>query len=257
LETCSDLVKQDANGATALLGGLETSIPDDAKWARDLTDALSNAGEDEIRAAKNLDSNLGDLAALFPSGGEGLLSVSDEAAIREALASDNIQVHLPGLRAATRATLDRVKSRYADHRRTYSVALESILKEFETMPEWARIAPEDREELAGRVTARGLPDVSQAGREVADLRLLLAREAAIGSLKVEVEGEIQRRLPPTPAPAKPVEAPTEEIIAFADLLIPEVIRTDDDLESWLSSLRSQLHELLKSNRFIRIEKRSE
>jgi hypothetical protein len=257
LETCSDLVKQDANGATALLGGLETSIPDDAKWARDLTDALSNAGEDEIRAAKNLDSNLGDLAALFPSGGEGLLSVSDEAAIREALASDNIQVHLPGLRAATRATLDRVKSRYADHRRTYSVALESILKEFETMPEWSRIAPEDREELAGRVTARGLPDVSQAGREVADLRLLLAREAAIGSLKVEVEGEIQRRLPPTPAPAKPVEAPTEEIIAFADLLIPEVIRTDDDLESWLSSLRSQLHELLKSNRFIRIEKRSE
>ena len=66
LETCADLLKQDAIGATALLGGTESSIPADAKWARELTDALSNGGEAEVRAAKDIENNLADLASLFP-----------------------------------------------------------------------------------------------------------------------------------------------------------------------------------------------
>jgi len=40
-------------------------------------------------------------------------------------------------------------------------------------------------------------------------------------------------------------------------MTPEFIRSADDLEGWLSSLRTQLRELLKSNKFIRIKKPSE
>ncbi len=40
-------------------------------------------------------------------------------------------------------------------------------------------------------------------------------------------------------------------------MIPEVIQSTTDLEGWLSSLRAQLNELLKSNRIIRIKKRLE
>jgi hypothetical protein len=69
LETCDSLLEQDANGATALLGGVECSIPADAEWAREVTDALSNGGETEVRTAREMEGGLADLAALFPAGG--------------------------------------------------------------------------------------------------------------------------------------------------------------------------------------------
>jgi hypothetical protein len=257
LETCADLLKQDAIGATALLGGTDSSIPGDAKWARELTDALSNGGEAEVRVAKDIENNLADLASLFPSGGDGIVSVGDAAAIREALAAENIQEHLPALRGAVRSTIDRVKSRYAERRSAYAASLQAILREFEAKSEWSRLETGDREELAKKLTPYGLPEISVGGREVSDLRLLLARESAINVLRTEVAGEIQRRLPTPPPTVTPKEPPTEELVDFADLMIPEVIQSTADLEGWLSSLRAQLNELLKSNRIIRIKKRLE
>jgi hypothetical protein len=257
LETCADLLKQDAIGATSLLGGTESSIPDDAKWARELTDALSNGGEVEVRAAKDIENNLADLASLFPAGGEGIISVGDAAAIREALTADNIQEHLPALRGAVRATIDRVKRRYAERRNAYAASLQSILREFEDKAEWSRLETEDREELAKKLTPYNLPELSVAGREVSDLRFLLARESAINALRTEVAGEVRRRLPAPPPTVTPKEPAAEELVDFADLMIPEVIQSTADLEGWLSSLRTQLNELLKLNRIIRIRKHSE
>jgi hypothetical protein len=257
LETCADLLKQDAIGATSLLGGTDSSIPGDAKWARELTDALSNGGEAEVRSAKDIENNLADLASLFPSGGDGIISVGDAAAIREALAAQNIQEHLPALRGAVRSTIDRVKSRYAERRSAYAASLQAIVREFEAKVEWSRLETDDREELAKKLTPYGLPDISVGGREVSDLRLLLARESAINALRTEVAAEIHRRLPAPPPTVTPKEPPTEELVDFADLMIPEVIQSHADLEGWLSSLRNQLNELLKSNRIIRIRKHSE
>jgi hypothetical protein len=67
-----------------------------------------------------------------------------------------------------------------------------------------------------------------------------------------VETEIQRRLPVPPPTPKPKEPPTEEAIGFADLVMPDVIRTRDDLDAWLGALRAQLDELLQANKVIRI-----
>src|SRR5262249_47260420 len=129
-----------------------------------------------------------------------------------------------------------------------------LLKEFEAKPDWSRLEPDDREDLAGRFIPSGLPETPAEDRELADFRLVLAREAGINSLRGEVEGEVKRRLPVPPAPPEPKESPTEETVEFADLMIPDVIRTEGDLDGWLSSLRTQLRELLKSNRLIRIKK---
>jgi hypothetical protein len=222
-----------------------------------LTEALSNGGEGDIRAAKSLETGLADFAQLFPAANDGLISSGDAAAISEALISENVQDHLPALRGAVRATLDRIKDRYIQRRSAYAKSLESVLKEVEAMPEWSRLEPDDRDELAGRFTSAGLPETPSQGRELADLRLVLARETAIGSLRAEVEGEVQRRLPAPTPPPEPKEAPTEEVVELTDLIVPNVIRTEGDLEGWLSSLRTQLRELLKSNRIIRIKKRSE
>jgi hypothetical protein len=257
IETCTDLLKQDANGATALLGATESSIPGDAKWARELTEALNNGGEAEVRAAKTLENDLADVASLFPLDGQGIISDGDAAAIGEALAAEDFQERLPALRSAVRSTVDRVKSRYSERRTAYLASLQSMLREFEDTPAWSRLEPDDREELARKLTPTGLPETSGAGRELADLRRLLARESTITALKTEVAGEIQRRLPHTPPTEAPKETPTEELVGFADLMVPDVIQSTADLDGWLSSLRAQLNELLKSNRIIRIRKSSE
>jgi hypothetical protein len=252
IETCANLLEQDANGATALLGGAECSVPADANWAREVTDALSNGGEADIRTARDIESGLADLAVLFPTIGDGIISTADATTIREGLASENFHEQLPALRSAVRSTLDRVSARYAERRSTYATSLKSLLQDLEAKPEWSRLEADDREEIAGRLTPSGLPEKPTPGREVADLRLVLARESNIAGLRAESEEEIQRRLPPPPTPPVPKEPPTEEVVKFSDLMPLEVIRTRDDLESWLSSLRARIEELLKSNKIIRL-----
>jgi len=257
LETSADLLKQDTNGATALLGGVESTVPADVKWARELTDALAAGGETDVRTATDIESGLSELAVMFPSGATGIVSASDSATIREALASENIQEHLPALRGAVRSTVDRVEGRYQDRRVAYAKSLQSILREFEAAPEWTRLEADDREDLAKKLTSQGLPEIPATGREVADLRLLLAREASLNALRAEVAAEVRRRLPAPPVPAEPKEPPTEEIVDLADLSIPDVISTTADVDAWLSSLRLRFIELLRNNTIVRIRKRAQ
>jgi hypothetical protein len=232
---------------------VESSVPGDAKWAREVTEALSNGGEAEIRTAREIENGLADLAALFPTGGEGIISPADATTIRDALASENFHEQLPALRGAVRATLDKVSTRYAERRTAYSISLKSLLQHLEAKPEWARLESDDREDIATRLTVSALPEKPAHGREVADLRLVLARESNIAGLRAELENELQRRLPPTPARPEPITPPTEEVVNFSDLGPPDVIRTRGDLEVWLSSLRARLDELLRTNKVIRFK----
>jgi hypothetical protein len=149
------------------------------------------------------------------------MSPADAATIREALTSDNIHEHLAGLRGAVRATLDRVASRYAERRSRYVQSLQSILRYLEAKPEWARLDPDDREEIAKRLTSSGVPEVPTKGREVTDLRRLLARESSLNTLRAELDTEIERRQPALPQPPEPKEPPIEEVVEFANLMRTE------------------------------------
>ena len=252
LETATDLLKQDASGATALLGGTDCSIPADVKWAKAVTDALSAGAEAEIANARSLQASLAELCELFPSIGRTLISSSDEAAIREALGSENFHEHLPALRAAMRSTVDRVKAAYAAHRAGYEAALQSSIKGLEAMPEWARVAAEDREDIAGKFRITEIAETPADGRLASAFRLLLTREAGLASLRKEAEEEVRRRTPAqTPLPPPPGTV-TEEVIDVADLIPPDAISTKADLDAWITSLRARLEELLKSSKVIRL-----
>jgi len=254
LDTCADLLAQDATGAAALLGSAQSTIPADTRWAREVSDALTSAVEAEIRGARELDRDLHDLAALFPPAGVGIMAAADETAVREALTSESFHERLPALRGAVRATLDRLGARYCQRRAAFDDSLRAARSALEASPEWLRVSIEDRNEIMGRLDGSQLPATPEAGRETAQLRLLLAREAGLNALKAELEAEVRRRVPPPPEPPEPAGPPVEEEIDVADLAVPEVIRSAADLEAWLSALQAKLAGLLKENKVIRFRK---
>lgn len=254
LETAADLLKQDGSGATALIGGADCTIQADAAWARSVTEALGSGAESEIRSAREVEAGLAELERLFPTGGVGLLSPTDATTIRETLASESFHEHLPALRGAIRGAMDRLRTRYAERLSAYASALQTAVQELEVMSEWTRISQDDQEEIAARFSPDVVPAFPGEGREIADLRLLLTREAGLAALRGEATDEVHRRIPQPPTPPTPPGEPSEEVVDLADLAPAGVVRTTADLESWLSSLRTRLGELLRANKHIRIRR---
>jgi hypothetical protein len=254
VQILADLLKSDGSSATALLTGADGKIPADSAWAKAISEVLDSGAEAEFKAARSVEGDIEDLVAMFPNGGVGLVALSDAAAIRETLCSENFQESLPGLRGALRSTIDRVRNRYVEHRKAYGDALQATLRTLEGLPEWTRIAPEDREEIAARFTvAAELPQTANEGSEIRDLRLLLARESALASVRAEAEAEIRRRIPPPPLPPPSGEPESEEVVSLRELVPWDILRTQGDLEVWLSGLRSRLEELLRTNKHVRIK----
>lgn len=252
LETATDLLKQDASAATALLGGTDCSIPADVTWAKSVTEALNAGAETEIKNARTLQANLAELCELFPSIGTTVISSTDEAAIREALGSENCHEYVPALRAAIRSTIDRVKAAYTAHHASYDAALQSSIHTLEAMPQWAQLSGEDREEIARKFRMDEIPETPDDGRQISACRLLLTRETGLAFLLKDAEEEVRRRIPKQPTPAPVPGTVPEEVIDMAELIPPDAIRTKADLEAWLTSLRARLEELLKASKVIRL-----
>jgi hypothetical protein len=254
IETATDLKEQDAAAAAGILGGPQCNVPADVRWAREVNDALANGAESEVRLARSLERDLDEVAGMFPSSGAAIVTSADEAAIRETLASESFYEKLPALRAAVRSTLDRVRARYAERRAGFASAVQSARSRLEAMPEWLLVSAEDRDEIIRRLDGSEFPTAPEQNREVAQLRLLLAREAGLNSALTRLEAEVRRRVPAPPTVPVP-EPPAEEAeVDVADLPTPDVIRTRADLDAWLASLREQLVDLLRQNKAIRFRK---
>lgn len=253
IETCADLLKEDASGAAVLLGAVECTVPSNAKWARAVTDVLSTGGEADILAAWKVRRDLEELAALFPAQGRGLLAQADEETLREALHSESFHERLPDLRGAVSRTLDRVKGRFAERREAYETDLKAALAALEAMPEWLQLGDEDREEIARNLTDAAVPAEARPGEEVADLRLLLARSASLPSLRTQLEAEVRRRVPKPSEPPLPSEPTVEELLDISELAPADMLRTSTDLENWLSAIRNRLMALLRSNKYVRFK----
>lgn len=255
LETCSDLIK-DGAAAAAMLGGTQSSFTADARWAREVSDALDAGAESEIRAARGLDRDLADLASLFPAGAAGLVSAEDEAAIREALSSENFHQKLPMLRSAVRAATDKIRQRYDERRARFGTAVQDARNTLEAMPEWLLISTEDRDEIVASLDGSQLPATMEPGRETASLCLLLARESGQRALQAELEQEVRRRVPATSPVSEPgpEEEMAEEEVDVNQLPMPDVIRTRVDLDAWLAALRQQLADLLRQKKVIRLRR---
>lgn len=251
LQVAADLLKQDGSGATALLGAVDCSVPADTSWARAVSDSLGNGGEIDVRQARDLERGLGELAELFPSVMTMIPASKQLPTIQEMLGSEGFYEHLSALRGTVRSISDRVRHCYAEQRAAFVEKTRQALQALESLPEWTHISPEDREDIARPFSTDTFPATATEGRAVADLRLLLARDAALDRLRADAQAEVERRVPPPPEPDEP---PTEELVNLTELAPPDVLRSFPDLENWLSSVRKRLQELLRANRHIRVRK---
>jgi hypothetical protein len=256
----ADLLKGDAGGAGAVLGGVECSLPDEITWAKAVFEALETGAEADVRNARAVLDSAADLERLFPGSTTDLLGPEDTEAAEEVLSSDRFHERLPELRGVVRGTVERAEQRYADKRAAYEKSLKKALNGLEADPDWTKLFDEDREEIAAKLTC-DMPETAQDGDPIRLLQTLLVRKRTLPGLIEELQDEVKRRRPAEPEPqpepgdgegGEPVE---EEVVEADDLVQSMIIADFDELDSWLASLRDKLAGFLKSNKRIRIKGR--
>ncbi len=260
LADAADLLKGDAGGAGAVLGGVECSLPDEITWAKAVFEALEAGAEADVRNARAVLDSAADLERLFPGSTTDLLGTEDREAAEEVLSSERFHERLPDLRGVVRGAVERAEKRYADERAAYEESLKKALNSLEADPDWTKLLDEDREEIAAKLTC-DMPNTAKDGDPVRLLQTLLVRKRTLPGLIEELRDEIKRRRPSEPEPqpdsgdAEGGEQFAEEVVEADALVESTVIADYDELDSWLASLRKKLTDLLKSNKRIRIKGR--
>ena len=124
----------------------------------------------------------------------------------------------------------------------------------EVESDWPKLLDEDREDIAARL-ACDLPATAGNDDRVRLLQTLLVRKRTLPGLIEELKAEIHRRRPAEPEPDDDCEPVGEEVVEADTLIVPTVIATAEELESWLAYIRDKLAGLLKSHKRIRIKGR--
>ena len=256
LADAADLLKGDAGGAAAILGGVECNLPDEISWAKAVFDALESGAEADVRNARSVLDSIADLDRMFPGAVTDLLSPEDRTAAEEVLSSERFYERLPDLRSVVRGATTRTEKRYETERAAFDADLKAAMNRLEAEPDWTKLLDEDREEIAARLVC-DLPADAGEGDPVRLLQTLLVRKRTLPGLIEELRAEVKRRRPaePEPEPGGGAEPAGEEVIEADDLVEPAVIATTEDLESWLAAVREKLAGLLKLNKRIRIKGR--
>jgi hypothetical protein len=256
LADAADLLKGDAGGAAAVLGGIKCVLLDEVTWAKAVFDTLEAGAEADVRNARLFLDSTADLERLFPGSTVDLLSAEDSVAADELLASERFHERLPELRSVIRGALDRTERKYKDERSAYEADLKKSVSALEAEREWTKLLDEDREEIAARL-ACDLPSTAANGNAIRLLQTLLVRMRTLPGLIEDLRTEVHRRRPaePEPEPGARDERIDEEIVEADTIVQPTVISTQEDLESWLAAIREKLADLLKSYKQIRIKGR--
>jgi len=252
LAAAADLLKGDAGGAAAALGGVECELPDEITWAKAVFEALETGAEADVRNARSVLDATADLERLFPGATSDLLSPEDSAAAEEVLAAERFHERLPELRGVVRAVMDRAEKRYEIERAGYEEDLKKALTGLEAEPGWAKLLDEDQGEIAGKL-ACALPPTAENTDAIRLLQTLLVRKNTLPRLVEELKAEIQRRRPPDGFDSSgEFREVYEQIVEAAALVPPVVIASTEDLESWLATIREKLADLLKAGKRIKI-----
>ena len=93
LQACADVLSGDASGATSLLGGTESSLPGDKRWADALTKTLDPTTEGEIGEIRAAADRTRELARLFAPA-EPLSRHESLAKIADVLSSESFHDRL-------------------------------------------------------------------------------------------------------------------------------------------------------------------
>ena len=255
LQTCADLLKEDAGGAATHLGGVECSIPSEEKWASGVVKALQGDGEDQIRTARSIPRRLGELSEMFAAV-EELLRTPATVTIEEVLGSESFHLRMADLRAAVRSLREAVLALYRTEQARLVSAQDEARRRLEARPSWTEIEDEDRGALLRELTGPLLPDPQD---RVVGLQRVLTRKLGLAAL----EDRLGRKADELAAPAVPVEAsaarhdggaapvvpvvaPVVETVAVGDLLPEGPLADADDVERWIAGLRARLLELVQA-----------
>ncbi len=254
----ADLLKGDAGGAGAVLGGVECSLPDEITWAKAVFEALESGAEEDVRNALSVLNAVADMERLFPGSTTDILGTEDKEAAEEVLYSDRFHERLPDLRSVIRGVVDRAQSRYADELAAYKESLKKALGGLEADPDWTRLLDEDREEIADKLTC-DMPETPENKDSVTLLQTLLVRKRTLAGLIAELREEVKRRCPvepePEPEPGEGEDARKsfkEEVFEPGDLFGTVLISLKEDLDSWLAGIRGKLTELLEAGKRVKV-----
>lgn len=262
LQTCADLLKEDAGGAASVLGTKENIIPSEAKWATGVVQVLENDGEEDIRAAREMRDRLREVAELFASV-EALLHAPAALTIAEVLGSESFNERIADLRQATRVLRETARGLYQAERARLAEALKETTLRLQAKPGWMAITEEEREELGGELRLTALPEEPQD--PIGALQKVLTRRLGLAGVEDRLSRAIDARVAArhaveeaarrasTSAPVEgrppPEEAPEPEVVSF-DALLPEgTLATPADVDRWLSEAGGRLHERLEVGPF--------
>jgi len=257
LQTCADLLKEDASGATTVLGANECQLQSDVVWAQTVAKALSDDGEELVRDAHKLVSSVSELGELFPKESEGLLPPAVRETIVEILNSKTFFERISDLRTAMAVALTKIRQRYIELRDEYGDAVQQARNELEDTGDWLKLTPEDRQEIASRLLSADVPDQPRSGREFVDLQLLMTRRTGLPAQLQLLRGEVALRTPGELIEEEEQMQPgtTSAVsISPSDLELPESISTAEELDSWIQHLRTRLLTLLSEYSTIRFGK---
>src|SRR5690606_10391320 len=135
LADAADLLKGDAGGAAAILGGVECNLPDEISWAKAVFDALESGAEADVRNARSVLDSIADLDRMFPGVVTDLLSPEDRTAAEEVLSSERFYERLPDLRSVVRGATTRTEKRYETERAAFDADLKAAMNRLEAEPD--------------------------------------------------------------------------------------------------------------------------
>lgn len=253
----ADLLKGDAGGAGAVLGGVECSLPDDITWAAAVYDALESGAENDVIRARSLMNAASDLDRLFPGAATDILDAGGKEAVEDVLGSDRFHERLPELRAVVREAKDRAEKRYVDERMAYEASLTKALTDLEAHPDWSLLHEDDRKEIAGRLTCE-LPETAENDNPVALFQTLLVRKGSLAGNIETLYREVERRRPVKHEPSEVIDKmdktdETEATVIDSDELFDSVlISSPESLETWLEEIRRRIEALLDKGKQVKV-----
>lgn len=247
LQTCADLLKEDAGGAAGILGATESAVPGDKKWSEALVKVLGEGGEAELRAARELLAKLSEITLLFPSVAT-LNTLPAAATVREVLASDSFHERMTDLREAHRRVTEAVVALYKTEHQKHAQAL-AHLRDEARAGLWERVPAEEQQAIKASLDALEAPE--EPDDPLAWLQRLLTRRLSFSELAPRLQERVRAVLAEEKARAQEAkardsaensasnDAPVEDVVV-GEIVSEATLRSPDEVEQWIEELRARL-----------------
>ena len=256
LAACTELVREDAEGAASILGAAHCTIPEDERWSRAVHKALHNQGEQDLRGAARLVKDLSALVSDFRTVAD-LADVPAVGTIQEVLASEHFPDRMADLRSARRALTAAIAGRYAECLVVLRQEAAQVQLRVEARPSWLRIAQDDRAALLEMLDFGALAE--SPTYPVAELRTVLTRTLGLPAVEDEIDRQSDALAAPRPVDEEgggdeqagetngeadeesaTGEGPQPKEVKILLVIRPETLTSQADVERWIEALKRRL-----------------